>query len=407
MAKVISLLHRLGGMTSHTFNEAHGYIREFAARRRELVLLVNARAQRRAVTALGAWAVLEDPTFRLDWSIEERSSRFSAMLHKRADRFVERGDRVLMTVATQVETHALVSWLQELPHHRKPWIALVYMSDRWNRHGPAEYERQVAEFRVVAEAIRGLSEDDARRVLFFALTQPLADELGELLGTTVTVCPIPLEFPELRATATDGAHPPRVVVAGGTRREKGSLLLPDIIRACRSRVNVELVIQLANDSLGPEEVAVMSALAREPGVTTIAEGMTVAAYHGMIAGADLALFPYDVVPYRKRTSGIFAEAVACGTVVVASPGTWMAEQIESGRAAGAVSADLRPESFADAIARCVADLPSLQQTARALSEEWRRTMGLPAFIDLIEREIAARGGDEAAAGRRRRWWWPF
>lgn len=368
------------------------------------MLLVNARAQRSVVAALGGRPVLEDPTFRFDWSFEERSRRFTQMLHRRADRFVERGDRVLLTAATQVEAHALVTWLQELPQHRKPWIVLLFVSDRWNRHGPAEYERQVAEFQLAAKRIASLSPDDARRVLFFALAPALAAELEGLLGTPIAESPLPLELPA--ADAPSRAGPPRVAVLGGMRREKGSLLVPDIIRACRPRVEVEFVVQLANDSLGPEEVAVMSAVARERGVTAIQRPMTLPEYRAAVAGTDLVLFPYEVVPYRKRTSAVFAEAAACGKVLVASPGTWMAEQLESRRAAGAVAADLRPESFADAIARCVADLPSLQQTARALSGEWQKTMGVSAFVDLFEGEIAARGGDEPAPPRKRRWW-PF
>ena len=80
----------------------------------------------------------------------------------------------------------------------------------------------------------------------------------------------------------------------------------------------------------------------------------------------------------------------------------MAEQIEAGRAAGTIFEELQPDSIARAIARCVADLEVLRQSAQALSSAWRRTLSLSAFVDLMETRIALRShGDKPP---RRSWW---
>jgi glycosyltransferase involved in cell wall biosynthesis len=149
-------------------------------------------------------------------------------------------------------------------------------------------------------------------------------------------------------------------------------------------------VQLTNNTLTAEEAAKLASIGEEPRVSVIREAMTLPDYYSAVNSTDISLFPYEVVPYRKRTSGVFAEAVAYGKPVVVTPGTWMAEQIEAGRAAGVISENLQPDSIARAIARCVADLDALRRSAQTLNAEWRRTVCLSAFVDFVERQIALR-----------------
>jgi glycosyltransferase involved in cell wall biosynthesis len=386
--RFILLHHRFGGYGSHHFNEARGFRIELARRGKKLLLFVTARADRRVIAELEGRPVLDDPTFRLEWSFEERTRRFVDMLHAHIDRVVRADDCVMLTIATQLETHALARWLRELPARKRPWIVVVFLSDRWNRAGREEYERQIAEFAVLRETLASLAPGDAQRMIFFALTPPLTEEMTELLGTRVIQAPIPLPYgPAPRSTPS---AIPRIAILGGTRRDKGSHLIPDIIRACRSQVEVEFVVHLSNDALAPDEVAQLERIAKEPNVTVIPSALPPAEYEAALANADLGLFPYEAIPYRKRTSGVFAEMIACGKPGVVTPGTWLAEQIESGRAAGIVTDDLQPESIARAIARCVAELEPLTRAAQAKSDAWRKTQSLPAFVDLVEQELARR-----------------
>jgi hypothetical protein len=318
------------------------------------------------------------------------------MLHAQIDADLNANDCVLSTISTQLEAHALTRWLQELPLDKKPWVVILFLSDRWNRSGREEYERQIAEFRILNAAISSLIPEDAHRLIFVTLTNLLAEELSALLGTKVDVAPIPLPYsdPRLYGSAKPNPHLPRVAVLGGTRREKGSYLIPDIVRACRSYVRVEFLIHLTNNTLTAEEAEKLARIAEELQVTVIREPMSRPEYNTALNSADIVLFPYEVVPYRKRISGVFAEAVANGKPVVTTRGTWMAEQIEAGRAAGTIFQDLRPDSIARALARCVADLSTIQKSAWAMSIEWRRNSGVAAFVDLMEKQIALRS-DEA------------
>lgn len=354
--RFILLHHRFGGYSSHHYNEARGFRDELARRGKKLLLFVNARAERHVIAEIDGQPVFDDPTFRLEWSFEERTRRFVDMLHEHIDPVVRADDCVMLTIATQLEAHALARWQQELPASKRPWIVVLFVSDRWNRAGREEYERQVAEFAVARETL------DAQRMIFFAVTSSLAEELTDLLGTHVAPAPIPLPYGTPPPSTLSPI--PRVALLGGGRPEKGSYLIPEIIRACREQVEVEFFVH--------------------------ASPLPLAEYEAELAKTGLGLFPYETIPYRKRCSGVFAEMVAWGKPCVVTPGTWLAEQIESGRAAGVVADDLQPESIARAIARCVADLAPLTRAAQAKSAAWRKTQSLPAFVDLMEQELARR-----------------
>jgi glycosyltransferase involved in cell wall biosynthesis len=407
---VICIHPRLAGLTSHHFNEAQGFVEEFARRGSSFELLVSVHAPPPIVAELGAHPVLDDPTFRMEWSFEVRSDRFLAMLHEHLDHRTTADHCVLITVSTQLEAHALTRWVASRPAARKPWVVVLFLSDRWNRSGQAEYERQAAEFRELAASVAGLSPMDAHRLMFFAVTEPLAGELTGLIGTPVTVAPMPIPCVDPKRYLAAGRHPgpPRVAILGGLRAEKGSYLVPSVVRACRSQVLVEFLVHLTNNTLTEAALEKLACVADEPDVTVVDHPMTRPEYYGAIASADLGLFPYEVIPYRKRSSGVFAEMVSFGKPVVATRGTWLAQQIEEGRAAGRIFGSLEPTSIARAIASCVDDLEQLTWSARRLSPEWRRTTSLPAFIDLMETTVAARSRSGRPAGTRRRLlsWWP-
>lgn len=418
--KFICIHPRFASLTSHHFNESWGFRQEFRRRGKEFLLLINVNASQRIAAELRARAVIDDPTFRLEWSFQERSRRFLNMLHAEVDADLAADDCVMLTVSTQLEAHALMRWLRELPRGKKPWVFILFLSDRWNRSGPEEYARQAAEFRILNTEIASLAPEDAHRLIFCTLTDLLAEELTELLGTKVDVAPIPLPYDEYDEPDADtsakapstlrpslpfrvlrslrglrgitAARLPRVAVLGGLRREKGSYLVPDIIRACRTLVQVEFLIHLENNSLPDEEARRLRRVARERHVVAVTGQMSRPAYHAALKSADIALFPYEIIPYRKRNSGVFAEAVAYGIPVVAPRETWMAQQIEAGRAAGAIAEDLRPDCFARAIAHCVRHLEPLRRSALDKSAAWRKTTGIPAFVDFVEEHLARRSG---------------
>jgi glycosyltransferase involved in cell wall biosynthesis len=113
------------------------------------------------------------------------------------------------------------------------------------------------------------------------------------------------------------------------------------------------------------------------------------AYYAALAGCDLVLLPYGRA-FVGRTSGVFCEATALAKPAVVTAGTWMAEQVEGGNAAGVV-ARREIEALVSAVAEATAALPALSAEARRLAHVWRRTQSMPAFLDRVFAELAAAG----------------
>jgi hypothetical protein len=390
------LHHRLIGITGHRFHEALGLRDEAWRRGMKPVILIHETAHDAVRVALpDARAVLHDPVFRTDWSFNERTRDFVAMLHAQVDRELWRGDRVLMTVATQCEARALALWLRELPVERRPWILVLFPSDRWNRRGPEERERQVAEFRSLAADVAALAAADRRRLLFCSHTRGLSAEISSLLGQPLGVAPVPEIYKGMETLAAARParldRPPRVAVLGGARMEKGSLRVRPVVQACRRRrLALEFRVHLVNELLAPAEFEDLAAVAGEPGVTVVRGPLSRQEYLRLLAESDVLLLPYDRLPYRQRPSGTLAEAVGCGMPVVVPDGIWAAEQVEEGMAAGVVYEGDDAEAIAEALGRCAAAIEPLRAQARALAPSWMRTHSAQAFLDWMEGEIAAR-----------------
>jgi glycosyltransferase involved in cell wall biosynthesis len=393
--KVIGIHHRLSSLAGHRYTEAFGSVEEYNRRGRKVLLFISRLANPKIAQELHAEAVLDDPTFRLEWSFEERTRLFTEMLHTHVTPIVEADDRVYLTVATQLEANALARWLRELPLPKKPWVVTVFLSDRWNRYGPAEHERQMDEFRSLREELKKLSNTENQKLLFFSVTEKLRDEIGDLVGRDVGFVPVALRYERSRwsdrKSEQSRSHPlPVIAVLGGMRPEKGSALIPGIFHACHRLVDVCFRIQMVNEGLSPEDFASVLALADEPTVTAIRHELEIEEYANAMRSADLAIFPYEVIPYRQRTSAVFGEAVAYGKPVVVPAGTWLAEQVEEGQAAGIICEDLTPEGYAKGIAACIANLRQLTSKAQSLSTLWRESVSMTRFTDIVEQEISRR-----------------
>src|SRR5512142_2851742 len=98
--RLLCLHPRFASLSSHHFNESFGLMRECARRGVPFVLLMSAHAGAELAAPFAARRVIDDPTFRLEWSYAERVERFAAMLHEQLDDGIGADDRVLITVAT-------------------------------------------------------------------------------------------------------------------------------------------------------------------------------------------------------------------------------------------------------------------------------------------------------------------
>jgi glycosyltransferase involved in cell wall biosynthesis len=126
-------------------------------------------------------------------------------------------------------------------------------------------------------------------------------------------------------------------------------------------------------------------------LTTVPGPFTRTEYYGLLAGSDVVLLPYRAERYRVRTSGVFAEALALGKVVVAPSGSWMEERLAEGYGAGVLFEEFEPESMASALVDALSRLDALSAKARERAPRWRADQCLEAFFDRLLDELAASG----------------
>ena len=104
-------------------------------------------------------------------------------------------------------------------------------------------------------------------------------------------------------------------------------------------------------------------------------------YFRDIAQADIVALIYQPAPYRILTSGAAAEAAAYAKPIVGPAGTWIAEQIETGRAIGHVFNRPSVRSIASTLLKSLADLPSLQAAALAIAETTRSAYSSQSYLE--------------------------
>jgi len=184
---------------------------------------------------------------------------------------------------------------------------------------------------------------------------------------------------------------PVACCAAGARPEKGFHKIPAIVAECRRRqIEVDFLLQLLNEQLSGNVFEELCLLAQQPGVRTIHGALDRASYRAMLAEADLLLFPYDRIPYRQRNSDVLIEAGLLGLPVVVPSETWLSDQVNSGSVAGIVFEGDDAASMAEALGRCVNELPTLRKEARARAVYWRENQGIEPFLNRFEGEIRRR-----------------
>ena len=225
----------------------------------------------------------------------------------------------------------------------------------------------------------------AERIIVTATTGALAAAMAQLLGHSAAVYPHPIWY-DLADPQPDPMGPPAdgrltFAVLGSTRPDKGTSILPGIADhaadlADRARLLVQVMPRYRRRG--------------QPDLDTLLEGRRLvvlrrgalpeSALLQYVEDAAAVLLPYDPAEYGNRASGIFAYAAAFGRPVIVPAGTWMAEQVERRRAAGAVVAIHAPFAYAAAMRRVLANLGDLTAAAGRLAPAWRQQESGPAHI---------------------------
>jgi glycosyltransferase involved in cell wall biosynthesis len=197
----------------------------------------------------------------------------------------------------------------------------------------------------------------------------------------------------------EAREPGHVLVGflGGARFEKGGHRIAAILRELVRSDRVSFLVQLANEQLSAEQFSELCQAAAAPNTTAVHGSLEQSLYRSLVGRADILLLPYDRTSYRNRPSAIFVEAASTGRPVVAPSGTWMADQIGSGRAAGVTYDGDDTHAIVAAILSAAANLPQLLEKAKQHSPYWQSKMDAGPVLDWFAQEIESRQKSRAKA----------
>jgi glycosyltransferase involved in cell wall biosynthesis len=365
----------------HFFNLAAGLKDALAARGVPLAVWSHVDLPEALRAQLGAEPVFDVTPF----VVHERQPRHrqlrawlrSARRFRRAlRRAAPRADDVLLVPSVRPgEILGLAAWLFGA-RPRPAAVVLNFMRDE------AVAGRAPAPRRPLLPALHRVSFAVLRvagrgsRLLLSTQSPGIAKRVGRAARREVHVLPMLKGYPP--APAREPAPPWTIGFLGSPRWDKGSAILLDVVDRCaRSLPDCRIVVQL------PAEWHRRPAPGWPANVVLVDAGLERARYFELFAQIDVIALPYDARLFGKRTSGVFAEAVACGCVTVVPAGTWMADMLAEGRGAGVVFRGRRPEAVAAAVQEAVAGLDRLRPLALAAREPWRASQGIGAFADRL------------------------
>ena len=322
--------------------------------------------------------VSQDPSWRILETFIVHNRSYEEALNK-----VERSlfDDALVLFPNMSARHLLGAfrWLDRFDDWTRPKTAMILMARRdWSEPSPALWLYQ----KVWAECPPALKD----HIKLCVRTEISAREYERVLGTRPHVLPSSLGPTEREIAASHeriGSRSGPMVISflAGSRVERGTTIVPDVVRECAS-LDLRFLIQVADGWELPDKAASFKALRERP-VVDLREGMLSREDYNDWIAQSVVLLPYEAAAYRWRSSGVYLEAKCFGAPVIVPAGAWMAEEVaRSGN--GLVFEEYSARSIAASIARAQTELKSLRERAAACAVEYRREHGADRFVDAVD-----------------------
>lgn len=177
-----------------------------------------------------------------------------------------------------------------------------------------------------------------------------------------------LPYPPTPAQRPGDAIPfGRLLYAGAARQDKGFRQVVDFVEfLARNKEKIPVTIQVSADHYGKYDAATREDLTRLRStgyapLELVAETLSPETYAALFPGS-ICLQLYDRADFRDRVSGVTLDALAHGSPIVATAGTWMAKLIEP-FGAGVAIEEPADENLHRAVARIIDDYAGFRERA--------------------------------------------
>ncbi|CAH0231028.1 hypothetical protein [Roseomonas sp. CECT 9278] len=243
--------------------------------------------------------------------------------------------------------------------------------------------------------------EDPLRALFYRLADRIAQEAGPpvhifasggqhaaefsaLLCRKVAPHPLPIRPEPGSAVPAQRA----LLFAGDARIDKGVALLPALLpRLAGAHPEWRFAAHVNGASAWGEARAATEALAAlppgAPNIEVATGRLAPGAYLDLLRGARIALFPYDPVLYRRKSSGVLWEAISLGLPVVVPAGTWLEHEARHWGAGHVTYAAHGVDGIAGAFAEALPRIAALEAASVAAGLRFRAANGAAALVDQV------------------------
>ena len=233
-----------------------------------------------------------------------------------------------------------------------------------------------------------------RHVHFYTDTERLTAQYDAVSTIRFRTLPIPFRHELVdRAAGTAKSRDDaikHVVYLGDARPEKGYLYLPDLIAGLwqgyaqpgKVRFTIQSNFNVPDGERGALDARRRLAQFPDDVVTLITEPLSPKDYYRLLTDADIVVLPYNANRYAARSSGVLAEALSAGKVVVAPSGTWMAAQLDWAR--GRTFND--PAGLSAAVASAIDHFDALSTAAKVYAQRWRHKHSPEVLMSVLCKE---------------------
>ena len=355
-------------------------------RRGEAVRIVSHR-NAPSIEAFGGAEIV--PTFSIStyetvstdpqWSMMENFVVHNRAFHAnlaRLDPAVFHGGLAWFPMVGITQLLGLLRWLAALPQETRPKAAINLFEPigEWNDDNQA--------IKFYTAIWKGCPPEVKRNVVLFSRTRIAAERFTKEFGVPVMLFPraLPERFLEARPRADDANGPMVVSFVGGARLERGCALIPEVVKRCAG-TGVEFFLQVRSGLDRGVDASTLTALSALPHVRIAEGGLDYDAYYRTIGGS-VVLLPYKPEAYRWRDSGVYHEAKLLDAPVLATAGTWIADDIHA-LGNGLVIGDFSVAAVVETIARAQRELSALKSAAARVGREARKSEGVTRCIEAL------------------------
>jgi glycosyltransferase involved in cell wall biosynthesis len=272
-------------------------------------------------------------------------------------------DQVFFPALFASELLAFAQWLTLLPGEGRPFTTILLRAWFDEPH-----------FRAIFELCAAVLCRPEMKCRLCSDSLELATLFGGLVRRPLDLVPFPqLPHDLVRSPRRFRPEGSAITVGfvGSCRENRGFLLLRAAIDlVLRDRPSAcHFLVQAGGNPGSPPDVfmAEVGGLWAMPktDVTMVVEITSTADYYALIHDCDIILLCYDPERYRYEPSGVFAEAITAGKVMVITAGTSMADEAERFAAGYVCNEDFTAPGIAAAIRQALAQYPVLAMRAQA------------------------------------------